>query len=91
MGSEQDSHTSKSNDPERPAGRPIPSDVKALLYTAEAAYVLGLSPRTLESMRLRGGGPPYIAVTSKAVRYRRGDLEDWIASRRRLSTSDGGY
>lgn len=74
-----------------PAGRPIPSDSTALLFTAEAAYILGLSPRTLEAMRLKGGGPPYIAVTSKAVRYRRGDLEDWIDSRRRVSTSDGGH
>ncbi len=75
---------------EQPAGRPIPEHPDALLHTAEAALLLGLSPRTLEAFRLRGGGPPYIAVTPKAVRYRRGDLEAWIAARRRVSTSDPG-
>ena len=75
---------------EQPAGRPIPEHPDALLFTAEAALLLGLSPRTLEAFRLRGGGPPYIAVTPKAVRYRRRDLEDWITPRPRVSTSDPG-
>ena len=75
---------------EQPAGRPIPEHPDALLFTAEAALLLGLSPRTLEAFRLRGGGPPFIAVTPKAVRYRRRDLEDWITARLRVSTSDPG-
>lgn len=75
---------------EQPAGRPIPEHPDALLHTAEAGFLLGLSARTLEALRLRGGGPPYIAVTPKAIRYRRQDLERWIAERRRVSTSDAG-
>lgn len=75
---------------EEPAGRPIPGHPDALLFTAEAAFFLGLSARTLEAFRLRGGGPPYFAVTPKAVRYRRSDLEAWIWARRRTSTSDSG-
>jgi len=73
---------------EEPGGRPIPKHPAALLFTTEAAFLLGLSPRTLEALRLRGGGPPFIAVTPKAIRYRRQDLENWIAARRRVSTSD---
>ncbi len=73
-----------------PAGRPIPAHPDALLFTAEAAYLLGLSPRTLEALRLRGGGPPFVAVTPKAVRYRPRDIENWIVERRRVSTSDSG-
>ena len=73
---------------DQPGGRPIPELPDALLTTVEAAYLLGLSPRTLEAMRLRGGGPPYIAVTPKAIRYHRGDLKNWITARRRISTSD---
>ena len=73
---------------EEPASRPIPQNADALLFTVEAAFLLGLSPRTLESFRLRGGGPPFISVTRKAIRYRRGDLNSWIAARRRTSTSD---
>ncbi len=75
---------------EEPAGRPIPKHPDALLFTAEAAFLLGLSARTLEALRLRGGGPPFVAVTPKAIRYKRCDLEDWIAARRRVSTSDPG-
>jgi hypothetical protein len=75
----------------QPAGRPLPDPNEALVTTPEAAHLLGLSPRTLESLRLRGGGPAFIAVTAKAVRYRRRDLEDWILTRRRTSTSGPGH
>ncbi len=75
---------------EEPAGRPIPEHPDALLFTAEAAFILGLSPRTLEALRLKGDGPPYVLVTRKAVRYRRQDLLEWIRTRRRSSTSDIG-
>ena len=66
----------------------LPQDPAALLHTREAARLLGLSPRTLESLRLRGGGPPFVSVTKRAVRYRRSDLEAWIRARLRRSTSD---
>ena len=75
-------------DPE-PAGRPIPSDPDALLFGAEAAYLAGLSIRTLESLRLRGNGPCFIKF-SRAVRYRRLDVLAWIERKVRLSTSDRG-
>ncbi len=75
---------------EKPAGRPIPAHPDALLFTAEAGFLLGLSPRTLEALRLRGGGPPFVAVTPKAIRYKRQDIAAWITARRRVSTSDPG-
>ena len=73
-----------------PAGRIIPRDPDALLYEGEAAYLTGLSERTLQDYRLRGGGPAFIRIGKRGVRYRRGDLLDWIADRRRTSTSDTG-
>ncbi len=75
-------------DPE-PAGRAIPRDPDALLFGAEMAYLLGLSVRTLEGLRLRGGGPPYVKLL-RNVRYRRGDGLAWAASKLRHSTSDRG-
>ena len=75
---------------EEPAGRPIPQHLDALLYPVEAAFLQGLSVRTLESHRLRGVGVPYIQVTAKAVRYRRRDLNAYNDARRRKSTSDPG-
>ncbi|MCH7793911.1 MAG: helix-turn-helix domain-containing protein [Proteobacteria bacterium] len=75
---------------EEPGGRPLPEHPDALLYTAEAAFLLGLSPRTLESLRLKGGGPAYYSVGRRACRYRRCDLNTWLDARRRKSTSDPG-
>ncbi len=75
---------------DEPGGRPIPEHPDALLYTVEAAFLLGLSPRTLESLRLKGGGPAYYSVGRRACRYRRCDLTAWLDARRRKSTSDPG-
>jgi predicted DNA-binding transcriptional regulator AlpA len=61
-----------------------------LLTAIEAATLLGLSIKTLERHRGRGVGPHYIklgAGRSGRVRYRRGDLEAWIARHRRASTA----
>jgi hypothetical protein len=67
------------------------SKERLLLKTLEAAEFLSLSPRTLEALRLKGGGPPYIQVTSKSIRYRVKDLQDWIEERRCTSSSDPNY
>jgi hypothetical protein len=43
---------------------------------------------TLEKYRLRGGGPPYFKLSAHLVVYDVTDLDAWLASRRRSSTSD---
>ncbi len=75
---------------DEPAGRPIPEHFDALLYPAEAAYLLGLSVRTLEQARLKGGGVPFVSLSRRAVRYRRRDIIEFIEARLRKSTSDPG-
>ena len=75
---------------EAPGGRAIPDHPLAMLTTAQAAGVLGLSARTLEQLRVKGGGPPHFALGRRAVRYRRSDLDAWLDARRRKSTSDPG-
>jgi predicted DNA-binding transcriptional regulator AlpA len=59
-----------------------------LLDEDEAAEYLGLSPRTLQGLRVKGGGPDYIKIGSRAVRYRLSDLEEFIEERRQSSTSE---
>ena len=72
-----------------PCGRPIPNDGEALLFGAEVAHLLGLAARTIESDRVRGGlGLPFFRIGARAVRYRRSDIDQWLAARRRLSTAD---
>ena len=61
-----------------------------LLDERAAAQALGLTPRTLQAWRARGGGPPYVRVSSRCVRYRVVDLDAWAAVRVRTSTSDSG-
>ncbi len=53
--------------------------VTALGYvkTADAARVLGVSPRTLEGWRLAGEGPPYKKL-NRAVWYKLTDLATWF-------------
>ena len=60
-----------------------------LLTQVEAARLLRLSERTLERLRLQGGGPLYVKA-GRAVRYRESDLEEWIAARVVSSTSQIG-
>ena len=58
-----------------------------LLSQREAATMLGLSPRTLERFRCTGFGPAY-RKPGRRVLYRPADLDTWIASSVRHSTSD---
>ena len=58
-----------------------------LLTQREAARLLRLSERTLERLRVSGGGPCFVKA-NRSVRYREADLEAWIASRVVGSTSE---
>ncbi len=61
---------------------------KRLLNTAEAAKFLGVSKAFLERDRWAGARIPFVRIGSRAVRYRRSDLEDYIGRKVRRSTSD---
>jgi hypothetical protein len=41
----------------------------------------------LRVARMRKQGPPFLRLSRRAIRYRRADLDDWLASRR-VSTTD---
>ena len=62
----------------------------SLLTEKQAAEYLSFSPRALQGWRGRGGGPVFVRVSSKAVRYRLADLRRWVEERRRSSTSATG-
>ncbi|MDP6244900.1 MAG: helix-turn-helix domain-containing protein [Myxococcota bacterium] len=53
---------------------------RTLVTQTEASEFFRLRPRTLESWRRRGGGPPFVQLP-KGVRYRAADLEQWVAAR----------
>ncbi len=56
---------------------------------AVGAYLGGISPSTLAKWRLAGTGPAYSKV-GRLVVYNIQSLDEFLASRRRLSTSDTG-
>jgi hypothetical protein len=60
---------------------------EGLLRTGQAAKRLGLSERYLEILRVRGDGPPFVSF-GRCVRYRPSDLDGWVGTRLRRSTSD---
>ena len=63
--------------------------IRPILVTEnEAAKVLGFSPRTLQSWRVSGDGPPFVRVSPRAIRYRLSDLEAWIETCLKQSTSE---
>ncbi len=55
--------------------------------TPEASRITNTAEATLETMRVRGGGPVY-TKRRKKVDYIRRDLFEWLAAGRRTSTSD---
>ncbi len=58
----------------------------ALLTEVQAADFLNVSPRTLQTWRLRGGGPSFVKM-GKSVRYRSVDLDAFICKKLANSTS----
>jgi predicted DNA-binding transcriptional regulator AlpA len=55
----------------------------------EAAYCswANLKPSTARKQRVMGSGPKFIKL-GRSVRYRKGDVQDWLESRTVRSTSE---
>lgn len=61
-----------------------------LLTTQQAAAYLAISAKTLERFRCEGSGPVYVKAgpgKRARVRYKKSDLDAYIARQRRTSTS----
>lgn len=54
-----------------------------------AAEYLGISPRTLQGYRTKGGGPEFHKISHKVVRYKIADLIKWTQNKRSKNTA--GY
>ena len=61
-----------------------------LIDEQAAAAFLSLTIRTLQGWRYRGGGPQYVRVSARCIRYRRSELRDFADARMRTSTTDPG-
>lgn len=59
-----------------------------LLDPRETARELNCSKSYLDKLRCYGGGPPFLRIGRRMVRYRRGDARNWAHSHRFNSTSE---
>jgi len=62
--------------------------LRGLLTTDEAADFLGVSTRKLEQLRSEGGGPTYVKLGYRTIRYRPAALEGWIADHEQRHVGD---
>ncbi|MEM7151312.1 MAG: DNA-binding protein [Myxococcota bacterium] len=86
--------------PETPTSLAVPSTSKAapqavtrgfallpeVVDVHGASFIVGLAPATLNTLRSRGGGPPYLKL-GRRVFYRAADLRAWRDARLRTNTA----
>ena len=59
----------------------------AALSTAQAAQFCNCSEAHLEGLRSRGGGPKFVKLGGRHVRYFKADLVAWMRTNARANTS----
>ena len=60
------------------------ADGRQMAYTsADAARLIGISPRTLKNWRWAGKGPRPTRVSPTCVLYRREDIDTWLRETQR--------
>lgn len=67
---------------------PQHTQTNQLLTEHETARLLNLTTRCLQAWRLRGTGLPFIRISSRCIRYRMSDIQQWIDSNTKTSTSE---
>jgi predicted DNA-binding transcriptional regulator AlpA len=67
----------------------LAADLDAALNENQAAEFLGVSVRTLQAWRVRGGGPRYVKI-GRSVRYQRRELVAFQQSHTVGSTTEAG-
>ena len=77
----------KTNDPKSLGVDTAPGPAAKYFNTPTAANYLGLSRQYLEIKRHTGDAPPYVKL-ARAVRYRKSDLDGWMASQLRQHTAE---
>ena len=58
-----------------------------LVDEKEAAKILCYTVRALQNWRSRGGGPQFIKVSRRSIRYSIDDLNEWIEARKISNTA----
>ena len=62
----------------------------SLIDEKAAADFLNVTTRTMQSLRQRGGGPRFMRLSARCIRYTRAGLKAWAEEHVRGSTADPG-
>lgn len=65
-----------------------PDYLDRLINETEASGFIGYTVRALQGWRVKGGGPKFIKVSTRSIRYRRRDLIEWAESHLCSNTSE---
>lgn len=60
----------------------------SLLNEHQVEKEYDIAHRWLRQRRLKGGGPPFVRLGPRCIRYRRSDLEEWLDQQTKNSTSE---
>lgn len=63
--------------------------IEKLIDDREVSKLTGIARKTLQNMRLKGGGPEFIKI-GKNCRYRPSEIDNWLKANTRRTTSEGG-
>jgi phage terminase Nu1 subunit (DNA packaging protein) len=66
----------------------IVKSIQEILNEKQAADYLGVTARALQAWRYRGGGPRFIRISARCIRYRQDDLEQWLSERMANTTAE---
>lgn len=69
------------------SGRYRSPQIEPLMSTRDVAEMTGEREQTVRVRRMRGDGPPYVRVGSRAY-YHPEDVREWLRGRRFQSTSE---
>ncbi len=67
---------------------PFPSDEDALLSEEQAAAFIGVTRRAMQAWRFSGGGPKYIRISARCIRYTKRYLKEHSENHLQSSTSE---
>jgi hypothetical protein len=65
-----------------------PLSDEALLTTTQVAAWLGVSIQWLEIGRVRGYGPRFVRLSPRCIKYRVGDVREYLRERAHASTAE---
>ncbi|MGE0184034.1 MAG: helix-turn-helix transcriptional regulator [Parvularculaceae bacterium] len=65
-----------------------PGWLEEAVNTRAASRLTGVPVTTLETWRSRGGGPKFLKLGAKTVRYQRRELLKWMTRQQRANTAD---